>query len=110
MGLGSVLAGRYPAKRAVVNVATAASHPIVAAVPGKSIVLLSAFIKVANAQTLTWRSGTTPLTGAMAFATSDLMYAVDSESGIVQTVPGEALNLLVGAATQVSGSVTYAEV
>ncbi len=107
--MGLNLYGRYPTKRAVINAATAAAQTIVAAVPGRRIVVLGFWLRAANGQTLTWRSGTTPLTGAMAMATSELSLAAsDDDHGVLETAPGEALVLLMGAATQVSGSVTYA--
>jgi hypothetical protein len=113
MDLGESLFGRFPVKRAVVSEATIDDHEIVAAVTGKSIVLMNVVLKVANGQTLTWKSGDggTALSGAMVFATSDLLYsATDSEQGLLQTAPGVGLFLALAAATQVSGHISYCEV
>jgi len=111
MSIEAAINGRYPAKRAVINEVTAASNEIVAAVPGKKIVVMSVMVQALNAQVLTWQTAASALSGAMAFSTSDLIYTHDgSESGLFETVAGEALNLLSGAATQVSGYLTYIEV
>ncbi len=111
MSIETALLGRYPAKRAVISEATAASNEIVAAVPGKRIVVMSVMVQALNAQTLTWQSAAVTLSGAMAFSTSDLISTHDGgESGLFETTEGAALNLLSGAATQVSGYLTYIEV
>jgi hypothetical protein len=110
--LSQHLYGRHPTKRFLFNQNTAATHQVVAAVPGKRIVLLNAFLKMANGQTLTWITGTsTAISGPMAFATSDLFYAFgDDDQGILETNVGERLALTLGAATVVAGHGTYAEV
>lgn len=104
--------GRFPVKRAVINVATITTHTIVAAVPGKKIIVLGYMLRGANAQTVQWRSGpTTPLMGVVTLTTSDLALADrDNDNGVMETAVGEALSLVLTAATQVSGNVTYIEV
>lgn len=109
MGFGEGLYGRYPPGWAVVSANSAATHEIVAAVTGKRILVLGATLKVANGQTLTWVRGTsTAMSGAMVFATSDLLYTASNPLGLFATGVGERLALTLGAATQVSGHVTYA--
>ncbi len=111
MSIAEALHGRYPAKRAVISEASAASNEIVPAVPGKKIVVMSVMIQALNAQVLTWQTAANALSGAIAFSTSDLIYTHEGgEAGLFETVAGEALNLLSGAVTQVSGYLTYIEV
>jgi len=102
------IAGRYPLKQAVIDFATAATHEVVAAVPGKSIRVVSMFFTVGGPCNLTWQSGSTPLTGAMEFADSGGM-THESQDGIMWTTKGEALNLDSDAVVQLSGTITYFE-
>ncbi len=102
------LSGRYPAKQAVISEVTIANNEIVAAVPGKSIRVVSLMYTVADAVNLQWKSATTGITGLMEFAASGgLTHA--SQDGIFWTTKGQALNLDQDAAIQVSGVITYIE-
>lgn len=104
----STIAGRYPLKQAVVSVATAASHAIVAPVAGKSIRLVHYTLVSDSAVDVTWEeSGGTDRSGPMDL---DTILSVESPNGLLWTTPGLGLNLLLGGAVQVSGHITYIEV
>lgn len=101
------LSGRYPLKQAVINKATATSSAIVAAVAGKSIRVISLVMVSAASVVATWEDGDgTDRTGPM---TVNGVLTANSENGLFWTAPGEALNLLLGTAVQVSGVLTYVE-
>ena len=82
----ATLRGRYPVKRAVVNESTAASNEIVAAVSGKSIVVVGVTILVAASVVLTWQTAAVALSGAMTVATG--MTDQNVYTGLFETVPG----------------------
>jgi len=91
---------------AVINETTAASNEIVAAAAGKRILVVAVVVVCTGANTLTWRSATTALSGPMGFAANG-GYALESDTGLFVTAAGEALNLLSGSAAQVSGHLVY---
>ncbi len=99
-----------PVKRAIIDKATAATHEIVAAVAGKKIRVLGFYAVAAGAVVATWKSATTAVTGAMTMATGVAVHAPPAGFGWFETAAGEALNLTLGGAVQVSGNVIYAEV
>lgn len=112
MELAERLYGRSPIKRASISFNTAATHQIVAAVPGKRIIVVNYGIKGANNQSITWIRGTsTAMSGAILFSTSDLwQWASDPINGIFATDPAERLAITLSAATLVAGYLSYAEV
>lgn len=93
--------------RAKIDKATGAQHEIVAARDGNKIVVLSYLLVAAGAVTAQWESGSTDLTGAMTLATGVPNALTNEEYGMFNTENGEALNLTLGGAVQVSGFVTY---
>lgn len=103
--------GSVATKRAVISFATAASHSIVAAVTGKKIQLRSVALTVAGETNLTWKSGTTAISGAMDFGGTDEPRGISHGLGKypLETVAGEALVLASSGAVQVSGYITYTE-
>lgn len=100
-------------KYAVIDLA--ASGTVVAAVTGKRIRVVSYVLSAAGAVAITWKSGTTALSGAMTLATGIPLCAAPPEAlfgglgGQLQTEPGEALNLTLSGAVQVSGHLIYDE-
>lgn len=100
--------GRYPLKQAAISKATAASHEIVPAVAGHSIRAISLLLVADSAVDVTFEDGGgTDRTGPM---DCDTIITASSESGLFWTAKGEALNMLLGGAVQVSGVITYIEV
>ena len=97
--------------RAAVSKATAASHEIVAAKSGYKIRLHGYLLVAAGAVNVTWQSASTALTGAMTMATgvpnsSPPANSFDSLHPL-ETAYGEALNLLLSGAVQVSGWIVF---
>jgi glutamate 5-kinase len=103
-GSGQVL------KTAVVNESASGDRTIVAAVTGKKIVVVAYSLVVAGALTLTWKSGSTALTGPQAMAANGVSNMVsDVGTHLFETASAEALVLNLGGAVQVGGFVTYYE-
>jgi len=97
--------------------AAAAGNTLVAAVTGKKIRVLGLFVVLAEATTVKFYSGAantgTALTGAISVDDTSGFVLPKSDSpniGYLETVAGEALTLLLGAAKQASGAMTYCEV
>lgn len=91
---------------AVINTASSGDQTIVAAVPGKQIVVTNYVLVNTTAQSLTWKSGSTALSGPMALGALATL-VVDNDAPVLVCNVGEALVLNLGAATQVSGHLTY---
>lgn len=89
--------------RALINESTAATNEIVAAVTDKKIVVLNLVLTVASGNTVTWKSGTTNISGPLA----ESYTAGDAHAGLFETVAGAPLNLLCATTDQVSGHLTY---
>ncbi len=88
-----------------VKIDTAASGDLVAAETGKTITVLGYFIVAAGAVTVTLKSNTTALTGAMS-AITGIPLAQDCgnrKDGLMKCVKGEALVITLGSGVQVSG-------
>jgi len=97
--------------------AAAAGNTLVAAVAGKKIRVLAMFLTLSEETTIKFYSGAantgTALTGAMSIGVTggfSLPKSDGSNVGYLETVAGEALTLLLGAAKQASGAMTYCEV
>lgn len=96
-----------PVLFAVINESTAATNEIVAAVTGKKIRVMSyAIVCGGGANTVTWVSGSTNISGPMGFASLGGA-SVDQTYGCFETASGEALNLTQSAAVAVGGHVAY---
>ena len=98
-------------KKAVINVATAATHEIVAAVTGKKIQVRTIALTVGGEVNLTWLSAAVPISGAMDFGGTSEPRGMCPNLGKypLETTVSEALQLTLSAAIQVSGWVTYTE-
>lgn len=98
-------------KRAKISFTTAADNTIVAAVTGKKIQVRSYAFTVAAEVNLTWKSGSTAISGAMDFGGTDEPRGISRYLGKypIETVAGEALVLTNVGAGQVSGDLTYTE-
>ena len=87
--------------------ATNDRNEVVAAVSGQKIRVLGYSLNAAGgANTVTWETATTALSGAMDLA-NNATIEIDSDYGLLETVAGEALNISMTAATLVVGHVTY---
>lgn len=93
---------------AKIDVAAATDNEIVAAVSGKKIIVIDyCLVAGGGANTCTWKSGSTALTGGMSFAANGGIAVPASPYGVLETVAGEALNLTLSAATSVDGHLSY---
>lgn len=91
----------------VVSKNTAADNELVAAVVGKKIRVLSYSLNAAGgANTVTWKSASTALSGAMDIG-DNVYVAAEANRGLFETAAGEALNLTLSAATLVAGHISY---
>lgn len=109
MGHEASIGGIYPVKQAVLNENTIANNGIVAAVPGKSIRMISLMMTVDAAIDLQWKSAGAARSGLMEFADSGGM-TLSVPTGILWTAIGDPLNLDSSTVAQVSGTITYIEV
>lgn len=97
--------------RAAISAAASGSNTLVAAVPGKKILVLKAALMAAGAVNATFKSSTTSsLTGAFPLAANGGVGIGYCPLGNLATVAGEALTLNLDAAVQVSGYLVYVPV
>jgi hypothetical protein len=97
-------------RTAIVNFATAANQPLVAAQGGRNKIKVVSFLLVAaGAVVVTFQTAATPITGPMTMATGIPLTADPGDvlARLFETNPNEALNLLLSGAVQVSGFVNY---
>lgn len=101
-----------PIKHAVIDHAASGDNAIVAAVPGKSIRVISGQAVAAGAVTVRFESGAggTALTGQMSLAANGGFIIPETIYGAFWTAEGEALNLELGGAVSVDGWLNYVEV
>ena len=98
----------YTVKTALVS--RASSGELIAAVTGKSIRVVSAALMVASSVTVRLDTAGNPLTGAMSMIVGVPLALPVNPFGWVKTVAGEALNVTLGSAVQISGVIHYIEV
>lgn len=96
---------------AAVSASASGNNTVVAGVSGKRIRVLSCFLVAAGAVTAKFQSaaGGTDLTGAAALAANGGYVLPFNEGGWFHTEAGELLNLSLGGAVSVAGSVSYIE-
>lgn len=108
-------ATRQAHKRAIqyakVSASSSGNNTVVAAATGKRIRVLSCFLVAAAAVTAKWQSGGsgTDLTGAASLAANGGYVLPFNEGGWFQTEPDTLLNLSLGGAVSVAGSISYIE-
>jgi hypothetical protein len=91
-------------------ISVTASGEIVAAISGRKVRILSLVLIAAGAVTVKFQSATTDLEGAMSLITGVPVTLPYNPVGWAQTASGEALNIVLGGAVQVSGFLTYQSV
>lgn len=103
-------------KFAKIDASASGDNAIVAAVAGKRIRVIGYTIIAGAAVTAKWRSATTDISGGMALAAnggaapSVSVLSPGGMFGVLQTEPGEALNLNLSDAVAVGGHLVYIEV
>lgn len=95
--------------KAKIDIATAADHTIIAAVPSRKISISAIAFTVAGETNLTLKSGSTALSGAMDFGGTNEPRGLTHNLGEypLQTAVGEAFVITNSIAVQVSGYVSY---
>jgi len=98
-------------KQAAINKNTAASNEIIAAVAGKQLCIVNLAFTVGGEINITLQSGANALSGAMDFGGTNEPRGFVSNHGDfpLKTNSGEAFNILMSLAVQVSGYVVYYE-
>ncbi len=98
-------------KRAVIDHAGSGDNTIVAAVTGKKIRVVSAFLIAAGAVTVRFESGAggAALTGQMTIAANGGLVLPFNPNGWFETAESALLNLELGGAVSVDGALTYVE-
>lgn len=105
------ISGKNVLKYFVINVVTATTPELVAAVPGKHICVVNYTLVIKGATVVTFKSAANPISGPLDPGAAAVVDASGvPESPCFQTALGEALNLTNSAAVQVSGHGTYIEV
>lgn len=96
----------------IISGASNGDNTVVAAVTGAKIRVLSLAIVTAGAVTVRFESGAggTALTGVMSMPANGIMVLGHDPHGHFETAAAELLNMELGGAVQVSGSLTYIEV
>jgi hypothetical protein len=91
-----------------IDAASSGNNTIVAAQGASNAILVLAVVLVASggANTCTWVSGSTDISGGMGFAENG-GYSLSSEFGVLKTGDNEALILNLSAATSVDGHLVY---
>lgn len=94
--------------RVAIDFSTSGDHTIAAGVAGQEINITNIAFTVGGETNLTWKSGTTAISGAMDFGGTDEPRGMKDHLGCcpLKTVAGEAFVLHSSAAVQVSGYVT----
>lgn len=101
---------------AKVDATASGSNEIVAAIAGKRIRVVGYSVVASGSVSITWQSAGTAISGAMALAANGAVASAVSTLapggvfGVLQTEPGEALNLDMDSATAVGGHLVYVEV
>jgi len=105
-----LLSQRDDVKSATINVATRATHAIIAAVTGKALHIHKLFLVAAGEVAVIPKDGTTAYTGAMTLI-KGTPFVIDDNNGQMPMIgtPTTAFNLALDAAVQVSGRVWYTE-
>lgn len=99
---------------AVVNATASGSNEILPSIGGRSYRVLSYTIIAATAVVVTWKSGSTAISGPMALTDNGGAAVPNTGSGVggvqmgvFETARGAALNLDLSAAVVVGGHLTY---
>ena len=95
---------------AVIDEASSGDNLLVAAVADRKIRVLNYVLVSAGTVNATFRSGTTPISGAMPLVANAGISSPHSDRGLFETAVNTALNLNLSAAVGVRGHLTYIEV
>jgi len=96
-------------KRANISVGTSGDNTLVAAVTGKKIVVVNMLFQPVDDVTITFKSGSTNISGAILFLANSGVSSTDNVFGLLETVAGQALVMNLSGAVNVRGYLTYIE-
>jgi hypothetical protein len=102
-----------PQPYALITITAGLTQEVVAAVPGKRICVLHAMLTTDTDCSITWKSGTTIISGPVpvgaqgGYADTCAVPLIGDTLGLFETAAGEALNLVVSASSTVGGHLTY---
>lgn len=91
----------------VITFAASGDNTIIAAVAGKRVYVFRLYFILGATSNITFKRGTTALSGAMPFGANQGMVLDPTECPWHQTDPGEAFVINSSNAVQVSGSIGY---
>ncbi|MEK6236457.1 MAG: hypothetical protein N2C14_17250 [Planctomycetales bacterium] len=98
-------------QRAKFTVTGSGDQQVLAAVAGKKLRVLASRELVDAATTVTWKSDSTALTGAMPYPTEGGAVQPMTPHGWLETVAGEALKVALGTTTStLTGNLVYLEI
>ena len=92
-----------------VTASSSGDNPIVTAVTGKKIRVLSYVLSSSGSVNAKWRSGTTDISGLI-YTAATTNASSTAPLGLFETAAGQALNLNLSAAVPMGGHLTYVEV
>ena len=109
VAIDGVLSDTKNLEKAKIDIATAATHEIIAATAGQKIHVINLVFTVGGDVNITFLTAATEMTGALDFGGTGEARGIVIPLGVGPLVCGtnEALNILLSAAVQVSGFVTY---
>ena len=97
-------------QEASVDVATAATHELVAAVSGKTVRVYKIWLRLNAANNVTFKTGTTALHGRLDYSASgEIIYDDPDGAFPITCTVSQAFNMTLTAAAQVSGRVWYTQ-
>lgn len=97
-------------KFAPINTAASGASPLVPGVAGKKIRVVGFHLIAAGAVNVSFRSAANAITGPYPLVANSGLAPNGGGFGVFETVAGEALNINLSAAVQVSGALTYLEI
>ncbi len=106
-GFGSHVQVPGPIQNAKIDFAGSGDNAIIAAVAGKRIFIYRLYFILGAATNITFKDGSTALTGAMPFLANGFMILDPTQVPWHQTAAGAAFNINSSNAVQVSGSVGF---
>ncbi len=106
-GFGAQVQLPGPIQNAKINFAASGDTPIIAAIANKRIFIYRLYFILGAATDITFKDGSTALTGAMPFLANGFMILDPTQVPWHQTSIGAAFNINSSNAVQVSGSIGF---
>lgn len=97
-------------KFASISASSSGDTTVVSAVSGRKIRVLHYTLICSSAVNITWKSGSTNITGTMSFGANSGISTAYSPQGLFETLTGQALVINLSGSSTVGGHLTYVEV